>query len=43
MNLFKFWDKYGKEFKCPNTKGKYDIINLFRNLDKYGNELRCKI
>ena len=23
MDLFKFWNKYGKELRCPNTLGKY--------------------
>ena len=23
MDLFKFWDMYGKDLRCPNTYGKY--------------------
>ena len=27
MDLLKFWNKYGKEFGCPDIKGYYGLIS----------------
>ena len=31
MDLFEFYDSYGKELRCPDIKGKYGNTGSFRN------------